>query len=99
MLTRLSGPTPGLWTGEMKADLISRLCGKPPSNELENIYPDLKSRYNRDLNFEEAYRMVQRLKLEGRLDFDARSESWYIPEGPQKVPLELRSLRPVLFGR
>ena len=94
MLTKLSGPTPGLWTEEMKTDLISRLCGKTLSNELENIYPDLKSKYDRDLNFEEAYRMVQKLKLEGRVDFDARNESWYIPEGPL-----ICSLRPVLFGR
>lgn len=79
----------------MKADLIGRLCGKASSNELENIYPDLKSKYNRDLNFEEAYRMVQKLKLEGKVDFDdARNESWYIPEGPL-----ICNLRPVLFGR
>lgn len=83
----------------MKADMINRLCDSSPSNELENIYPDLKSRYNRDLNFEEAYRMVQKLKLEGRVDFDAKNESWYIPEGPQKVPYRRCNLRPVLFGR
>jgi len=70
MLTKLLGPTPGLWTEEMKADLIDRLCGKNPSNEIESIYPDLKSKYNRDLNFDEAYRMVQKLKLDGRVDFE-----------------------------
>lgn len=99
MLTRFSGPTPGLWTEEMKADLISRLCGKTSSSELESIYPGLKSKYNRDLNCEETYRMVQRLKLEGRVDFDARSESWYTPEQPQKVPYRKCSLTPVRFGR
>lgn len=83
----------------MKADLISRLCGETSSSELERIYPELKSKYNRDLNFEETYRMVQRLKLEGRVDFDARTESWYVPEQPQKVPYRTCCLTPVRFGR
>lgn len=99
MLTKLSGPMSDLWTEEMKAYLMQRLYGNDPTSELGSICPDLKSKYNRDISSDEAHRMLQNLKLEGRVDFDARNESWYIPEGPQEVPYRIRNLRPVLFGR
>lgn len=93
------GPTPELWSEEMKAYLIKRLCGNDPSSELESICPDLKSQYDRDISSDEAHRMLQNMKLEGRVDFDARKESWYILEEPQEVPYRIRNLRPVVFGR
>lgn len=76
-----SGPQYNLWTGEMISWLISELRWEmkscPPA--LSTIYHGFSTRYQRDIEFEEAYRMLQQLKLDERIAFNWDTRKWYVP--------------------
>ncbi len=79
-----SGPQHNLWTSDMIARLVSELCfeSKAGPNALPTIYHTLRVNYQCDIEYDEAYRMLQQLKLDDRIAFDWDVRRWYVPEIP-----------------
>lgn len=61
---------------------------------LGNMRAALNAKYDVDLNDGlEIYRMVQKLKMDGRVDFDWRAVKWYVPK---VAAVQGRSLGPAV---
>lgn len=69
----------------MKARLVSELCfeSKAGPCALPTIYHTLRIDYRCDIDYDEAYRMLQRLKLDDSIAFDWDVRRWYIPKMPE----------------
>ncbi len=68
----------------MKARLISELCfeSRAGPSTLPTIYHTIRVNYQCDIEYDEAYRMLQQLKLDDRIAFDWDIRRWCIPEIP-----------------
>jgi len=68
----------------MQAWLISELCFEKKAGPLAlpTIYHALRINYQCDIEYDEAYRMLQKLKWEGRIAFDWDVRRWHVPKTP-----------------
>ena len=76
----LTGPRKDLWTPDMKERLAIFFCLREPTWTLYEMTVTLCVEFKTRMRCAETYRMLQQLKLQGRLTYDYVYEVWYIPD-------------------